>query len=153
MDTWSPRGAGLVLKPWKTPRKSRACREKVKENTSITAVKVKFSAIFFFSSPTTVYFIRVVLAVWLTVTKRRDGNTLFSSPAGEVARLAVMHRHLPTTRGRRGDNAGSHRLICTSRRRCSCKQRVLPDHVTFTFGRAGGFHASPPLQPRISARR
>lgn len=94
MDTWSPRGAGLVLKPWKTPRWSRA----------------------------TVYFIRVILAVWSTITKHRDGDTLLSSFAGEVTRLAVMHRHFPTTRGRCGKGAGSHQLICRSRGSCFCKQ-------------------------------
>lgn len=69
------------------------------------------------SALTTVNFVRVVLAVRLTITKHRDRDALFSVLACKLAWLTALHRHFPTTRGRCGHTAGGHQLIYKSRRR------------------------------------
>lgn len=51
---------------------------------------------------TTVDFIRMVLAVWSTITEHRNRNTLLTECTRKLSRSTALHRHFKTTGGRCG---------------------------------------------------
>lgn len=53
----------------------------------------------------------MVLAVEPTITKHSNWDALLSVLACKLAWLTVLHRHVHTTRWRRGHTAGDHQLI------------------------------------------
>lgn len=66
---------------------------------------------------TTADLIRMILAVWSTITEQRHRDALVTVLAEKLTRFTALHCHFPTTRGRCCHTAGGHQLICKSRRR------------------------------------